>query len=237
MSASGKNKLDTLLYTNADVLIEKDAAFFKEVDESEVQISSRIDKRIIQMIRYNARKETFRTIILAAKRIVAVFLIVCTIGFTVCMSVGEVRAQMLSIFMNWYEEFVEVFYVSDKTPPSIIEEYREPCLQLTGTEKQVITQDLGNNLILYFLEGGPVISYHQMIMDSMVKLDSENCVVNKVTISGYDAQLFIYEDGSTQITWHDNEYAYVMHADSGVTTTEMLILIAESVYANTGITE
>jgi len=234
MSASDNKNLDILLAANADVLTDQDAEYLRQLDVSDVEISAETDKRITRMIKRKSWLEALHTPMLVCKRIAAVFLIVCTIGFAVCMSVQEVRAYVINMIFEWSEKFVTVHYVPETTPPSIIKDYREPALQLSDTEKKVIMQNEIDNVILYLKDEGRAISYQQTLISNSPDLDSENCSIENVMISDYEAKLFSYEDGGITLTWHDNEYAYLMSADSQVISDELLIIMAESVYADVG---
>ena len=136
----------------------------------------------------------------------------------------------MSMFFNWKEQFVEVYYNPTEEPPSIIEDYREPMLQLVGMEKQIIAQHEHSYLIAYWIDANHGMFYHQkVITHNSVDLNSEHCIVKDLKINGYAAKHFEYEDGAKQITWHDNEYVYILSLDSVGVETDIFISIAESV--------
>ena len=118
MSASDNKNLDILLAANADVLTDQDAEYLRQLDVSDVEIPAETDKRITRMIKRKSWMEALHTPMLICKRIVTAFLIVCTIGFAVCMSIQEVRAYVINMIFEWSEKFVTVHYVPETTPPS-----------------------------------------------------------------------------------------------------------------------
>lgn len=238
MNTSDNKTLDTLLADNADVLIDKDAEYLRQLDVSDVEISAGTDKRIRRMIKRKAWQETLRTPMLVCKRIVAVFLVVCTIGFAVCMSVQEVRAYMVSIFTQWYDKYVSVYYVTEETPPVVIEKYREPSITFDDFEKHVDAKADTLYFIRYTKNSETVLIYSQtLITDSPHDNSSEDVEMKNVKVNKYDALLFIYDDGITTITWHDNQYAYSIYNYLDSISPDDLIQIAESVYADVGQSE
>ena len=133
---------------------------------------------------------------------VAALLIACTASFGMCMSVEAMRAEIADTVMKWYDAFVPVFYVSEDTPPSVIEEHREPTLQLAGAEKRVVLKAETIYQILYMKSFDVGISYPQMVIsDESVNIDSKNrCIQEKAKVSGYEARLLVYGNGRNVIT-------------------------------------
>lgn len=223
------HKLDTLIRAASDELLEEDVNYAKSLDTSTTQISDKAIRRIRRNIRNYDKEPWWNSIPFSCRKIVAAMLVLCTISFGMCLSVTAVRAEIAHTILEWYDKFVSVFYVTDETPPSTIEDYKEPLLMLAGTEKLVIEQNPANHSILYLSNGIPIISYQQMIIDSMVKLDSENCAISNIDINGFDAQLFEYDDGSIATTWNDGQYAYNIVLNNSELGSDLLISIAESV--------
>jgi hypothetical protein len=229
MNASDPN-LDALIKAAARDLLDEDLELFHSIDTSKTIMSDKAVKKIRKKIRNYDRESWWSSVPLACRRAVAAVLIICSMSFVFSMSVTAVRAEIVNTVMMWYDKFVSVFYVTDKTPPSTIEMYREPSLQLADTEKQVIQQSLTDYIVFYFMDGKPVMMYQQMIIgENTVKLDSENCVVTEIKIKDNYAQLFDYDDGSKAITWHDYQYAYIIKAEPYDYKIDLLISIAESI--------
>ena len=229
MNASDPN-LDALIKAAARDLLDEDLELFHSIDTSKTKMSDRAIKRIRRKIRNYDRESWWSSVPLACRRAVAAVLVICSISFGFCLSVAAVRAEIVNTVMKWYDKFVSVFYVTEQTPPSVIEEYREPMLQLAGTERQVFDQNDTNYIVLYFIDDNRFMWYQQKIIThNSVDMDSEDCTVTDIKIGVYDAQLFEYETGMRKITWHDNEYAYIISLDPCDFTTDTLISVAESI--------
>lgn len=223
------HKLDTLIRVASDELLEDDVNYAKSLDTSTTQISDKAIRRIRRNIRNYDKEPWWNSIPFSCRKIVAAMLVLCTISFGMCLSVTAVRAEIAHTILEWYDKFVSVFYVTDETPPSTIEDYKEPLLLLAGTEKQVIEQSSTNYFVFYFADGLPGMTYQQKIINGMAKLDNEKCTVSDITINGFDAQLFDYDDDTLAVTWSDGQYAYIISMDPSDIESDLLISIAESV--------
>lgn len=229
MSLSKNSNMDALIMSAAHVLIEDTADYMRSIDTSDTVISKKLDKRIYKRIRQNSRENHWNRVPVTFKKIVAAVMVFCTISFALCMSVEAVRENVWNTILEWYDKFVAVFYVTEETPPSVIEEYREPELQLAGTERQLIEQTDVINQIFYLENEDVAMIYQQSVIgDESADIDSEQCSLREVDISNVKAQLFIYNDDSKTITWHDSQYMYVIYTYTEISD-ELLIKIAESV--------
>lgn len=229
MNASDPN-LDALIKAAARDLLDEDLELFHSIDTSKTKMSDKAIKRIRRKIRNCDRESWWSSVPLACRRAVAAVLVICSISFGFCMSVTAVRAEFVNTVMKWYDKFVSVFYVTEQAPPSVIEEYREPMLQLAGTERQVLEQNETDYIVLYFIDDNRFMWYQQTtITHNSADIDNENCIIADIKVGEHDAQLFEYETGMRKITWHDNEYAYIISLDPYDIATEVLISVAESI--------
>lgn len=230
MSLSKNSNMDALIMSAAHVLIEDTADYMRSIDTSDTVISKKLDKRIYKRIRQNSRENHWNRVPVTFKKIVAAVMVFCTISFALCMSVEAVRENVWNTILEWYDKFVAVFYVTDETPPSVIEEYREPSLQLTDTEKMVIVQAETLNQIFYMKDSELCLAYQQMIITNDPSIvDNENCKIEDIEINGSDGQLFSYTDGVKTITWNDASCLYILTTYTTSIDSETLIDIAESV--------
>lgn len=228
--SKGNSNLDALIVSAAHVLVDDAAEYMRSIDTSETVISKSLDKRVHRKIRKHKRDRWWNSVPVTCKKVVAAIMVFCTISFAMSMSVEAVREEVWNTILEWYDKFVAVFYVTDETPPSVIEEYKEPTLQLAGAEKQVVVQNKADHVVLYFINGERFMSYQQkVITENTVNLDSENCTKTDLYIGEYIACLFTYDDGIRNITWHDNEYAYIISCDLKEIDISILVDIAESV--------
>lgn len=152
-------------------------------------------------------------------------------SFTLCLSVEAIRIEIVNTIIEWYEKFVSVFYVVEIEAPDSIETYKEPTLQISGTERLIVAQGELTYQIYYTSGENVVLSYHQDVINNQSNdLDSEHdCIQKEIKIHDYDANLFLYEDGTQSITWHDYMYSYMIYSLTDEIDTDTLLLIAESV--------
>lgn len=226
-----KMSWDMLLKVCARELLEEDLAIARTTDTADISVSPKALRRIRRSIQNYEKESRWDSLSIILRRIVAAILVVCSAFFGMCLSVDAVRSEIVHTVMKWYDEFVAVFYVSEEAPPSIIEEYREPTLQLSGTEKQVLVQAEDGYHIIYTIDGNMAILYQQMVIsDESADIDRENgCQQEYATVNEFEAQMFTYEDGIKVITWHDNHYTYILQSFLSDIDSKTLILIAESV--------
>ncbi len=228
--SKGNSNLDALIVSAAHVLVDDAAEYMRSIDTSETVISKSLDKRVHRKIRKHKRDRWWNSVPVTCKKVVAAIMVFCTISFAMSMSVEAVREEVWNTKLEWYDKFVAVFYVTEKTPPSVIEEYREPTLQLAGADKQVILQNDMDYCLIYTVDDVKMMTYQQrLITNHSSDLDSESCEVTNISIHEYNAQLFVYSDGTRTLTWHDDEYAYIITINSTAVDTNELLDIAESI--------
>lgn len=228
MNASDPNFV-SLIKVAARDLLDEELGLFHSIDTSKTKMSDKAIRRIRRKIRNYDKDSWWSSVPLACRRAVAAVLVICSISFVFCMSATAVRVEIINTVMKWHNDFVSLFYVTEQIPPSVIEKYREPMLQLAGTERQVIAQETTDYIVIYTKDNGQSISYQQMIIGNSTDLDAEDCVLTRIKINDNEAQLFTYDDGVRIITWQDNEYAYILSVDPMDIAIDALIDIAESV--------
>lgn len=226
-----KMSWDVLLKVCARELLEEDLAIARTTDTADISVSPKALRRIRRSIQNYEKESRWDSLSIIFRRIVAAILVVCSAFFGMCLSVDAVRSEIVHTVMKWYDEFVAVFYVSEEAPPSIIEKYREPTLQLSGTEKQVLVQAEDGYHIIYTIDGNMAILYQQMVIsDESIDYNSEHdCVQKSVIVNGCNATVFEYNNGCKNLIWNDNEYFYVLQSFLSDIDAKTLILIAESV--------
>ncbi len=229
MSLSNNN-FDALLKIAAVDLVRKDAEYANSLDTSNTVVSEKTLRKVRRRIRNYDRGAWWSELPLACRRAVAAVLIVCTMSFALCMSIDAVRREIVNTVLEWYDKFVAVFYVAEEVKLEKIEEYREPSLQIAGTEKLVTSQSDTEYSIMYMSGDELLMIYDQhLISDNSFDIDRENnCVQENIKINSRDALIFVY-DGWSSLTWHDNEYYYVITWFAKDIDTEIFISIAESV--------
>lgn len=222
---------DALLRAAARDLLKEEDDYLRTADTSKVEISKRANRRIEKKIKNYERESWWNSTPLVFRRIVAALMLACTVSFGLCLSVSALRAEMVKLIMEWHEEFVSVIYVADHEPPSVIEEYREPVLQLVGTERQVALKTNIVYHIVYFKENELIMSYQQMkLTDRPIDIDNERCTIEDIEINGNKGQLFVYEDNRYAFTWSDTEYKYLICTLTPDIERDVLFAIVDSIY-------
>ena len=230
MSASDNKNLDILLAANADVLTDQDAEYLRQLDVSSIEISTRTDRKILRRIRQQEHRLDFGAIYKACRRIVAVFMLICTILFGVCMSVEAIRIQVFETAVEWFNEYISIIHWFDPESQARINDYREPELQLAGTERTVIAATDEYYLIYYTKNNNRQVTYQQSIKaDNEIRRDNDDCVVEDVYIKDTQAVYIRYKDGKSILTWHDELYAYTLSGYHEDVSLDTLIAIASSI--------
>ncbi len=223
------HKLDAVIKASASSLVDEDVEYANSVDVTNTVVSEKALRKVRKRIK-TKEHNWWSTLPIAMRRSVAAVLCICTVAFFTCMAVAPVRAEFFKIFINGYEKFAAIFYVSDNSTPDTIEDYNEPTLQPSDTIKQTVMKD-SNYYIIQYIKGDEVVLVYQqsVITDSSSDVDNENCTMSDVEINENKAVLFTYNDGHSALTWHDDKYAYSIYSYSTDIQTDMLTLIAESI--------
>ena len=129
---------DALIRAAARDLLKEDDSYIQSVDTSKVEIPERANRRLKRTIKNYERESWWNSMPALLRKSVAAIMICCTVLFGACVSVSAMRAEMVNVVTKWYDKFVSVIYVSEQVSHGGIEEYREPLLQLSGTERQVM---------------------------------------------------------------------------------------------------
>lgn len=231
MSLSKKSNMDALIMSAAHVLIDDTADYMRSIDTSDTVISKKLDKRIHRLIWQHTAENYWSMVPVGVRKAVAAVLVFCTISFATCMSVEAVREDMWNTILKWCDKFVAVFHITDATTPNRIEEFKEPTLQLAGTERIVEIQTDTLNQIKYMHDDEiGMLFLQKLITNQSVDLDAEGgCICESVRIGNTDGTIFMYEDGIKTITWHDNEYVYMIYVYLPDIDAVSMIQIAASV--------
>lgn len=230
MNVSNTN-LDAILTEYAKELVKKDIELAQSIDTSKTVVSKKTLNKVRSMIRNYDKKTWWGELPIILRRAVAIVLIICTISFVMCLSVEAIRSEIVNTIVELYDKFVSILYIAEKTPPTEIEEYKEPTLQLPGTEKILLINEPAIYAIMYTKEGNPILQYQQEpLKNDSFNVDNENnCTKSNVKVKEYTALLFTYEDGTNILTWNDNEYSYIFYTFTNEIAMDTLILMAESI--------
>ena len=235
MKCERMDKYDYLIALATLDARDDDIQMFKELDDSDVVLSDRIQKKIEKLIRREStyRDFGFKQFKQILSKAAIIMLVVISVMFAAMMSISAIRTAIWEIVTEWYEEYVAVGYEPEEglevvEPPTKIEEIRKPTLLPLGAEEEILGSTRNTYASEYYLGDDCYIIFKQLLITSEVgRLDGEDIQMTEIFIGDYEAYLFVDENGRCTIDWTDGDYAYRMVSDflSG----DDLILIAESV--------
>ena len=223
------SNIDALIMLSAKSLIEEDLEIMRAA-EADVEVPSRVHRKILRKIRSYDKKTETPQAIFYARRIAAVFLIICTISFAFCLSVEAIRTEIWNTIVEWYEEYVEIHFENSGVA-NVIEEYKEPLFVPEGYERQLIMQTPLDYIIHYSIDSERYISYTQYPLHEGLTLQKDNtdCDMEEIEVNGCKAKLFEYYEGNVTIYWIDDKYYYCLSSNYGPVDASMIIQMAESI--------
>ena len=235
MKCERMDKYDYLIALATLDARDDDIQMFKELDDSDVVLSDRIQKKIEKLIR---RESTYRDFgfkqfkhILSKAAII--MLVVISVMFAAMMSISAIRTAIWEIVTEWYEEYVAIGYEPEEgleviEPPTKIEEIRKPTLLPLGAEEEILGSTRRAFSCDYYLGDDCCISFSQFLMTSDIgKINGEEIEIKEIFVGSYKAWLFLDSQNGYVVEWSDGEYAYSIK--SAFLQYDELILIAESV--------
>lgn len=223
--------IDALITLSAKALEKEDLEMMRSAEEDDVEVPPRVHRRILRRIRNYDKKIEMPKAYIYARRIAAVFLIICSISFVFCLSVEAIRTEIWNTIVEWYEEYVEIHFENNGAVANVIEEYKEPSFVPKGYERQLIMQNETDYLIHFKLDDERYISYVQYLIQEglTIQLDNEDSTIKEILISGYSAKLIEYNDGAICLYWIDNKYYYRLSSNYGPVDETLVFAMAESV--------
>ena len=235
MKCERMDKYDYLIALATLDARDDDIQMFKELDDSDVVLSDRIQKKIEKLIRREStyRDFGFKQFKQILSKAAIIMLVVISVMFAAMMSISAIRTAIWEIVTEWYEEYVAIGYEPEEgleviEPPTKIEEIRKPTLLPLGVEEEVAIDLRSTFACDYYLGDEGCLSFNQFLLSNESgKLDGENVQMTEAFVGEYRAMLCVDENGRYMLDWNDGEYAYRMV--SSFLSTDELILIAESV--------
>ena len=201
-----------------------------------------LDRRMQQVFSDAKRKRRFADSAKQCKKILkvaAAFVVVAMASFTALFfSVDAVKINVVNFIVRSHELSTQ-FHVEDmfgqipEDAPSLMpEDFREPTYIPAGFEETTSSIHTGYGAIIYESEKTEyVLSYSCMDFNTFLSLDTEDCMVESVSVDGYKAYLYTKYRGDlkghTSLIWQDGSY---IHLISGPITKREIIKMAESLY-------
>lgn len=230
MNGMKNDKLDALIMMSAHVLVEKNSDELLNADVSGVKRPKRLDRKIKRMIAKERRKREYGAWYPVLKSVAAAILIICSLTFALMMNVEAVRNAVWSTIIKWVGDYISIIHVNEEAPTTI-ETKMQPTVYPKEWKPEVAVETVGLYSIKYRYNDELIVSYHQWTLNQdVMRVDSKNASVTKVTIGKYEGELFTYSDDVSRILILSNgEYSFSLTTQSGNVSTEQLIHMAESV--------
>lgn len=231
-------QLDILLYAAAESMGQPELELYNGASD-DFSVSNRFVRRMrrfINRVQRGERLEEWRGVINAAKRVVAVVLVICTVTLGGILSIEAVREVIYKYALEWRERRIVVATVGVPEEAELheIETYREP----RGIPKDFERYEGSKTKYIYSLEyekitesAAILINYRQFVTDvgNKISVSNNGTAVSEVRIGKYDALCFAIEGGPVRVytlVWNDGVYEYTI--DGNVPLDE-LIKYAESI--------
>ncbi len=234
---NGLNKdFDALLVSASKELIDKTADELNNIDTSDVELPSSLNKKIARRIKAHERKKKYGRCVRMLKNVAAGFLIVCTASLFLCLSVDGIKAEIWNIVEKQSDDRTIVYFQTNADVPIEIETFKEPKIRPEGLIKKVMWQAPDIQMIYYFEnEDDDPFSFivamtQRPVNESELKQGSNGvAVISEVMVNQTSARVLQYPNGRTFLLWHDNDYTYSLVCMDGSVDVDFMIRMAESV--------
>ena len=232
-------QIDMLLYAAAELMGRPELDLYNSAPD-DLKGSKRFIRRMRRLVKRARRSEAlaeWRGVINAAKRVVAIVLVICTVTLGCILSIEAVREVIYKYMLEWGEKWVnvEVVGVQSGVESRRIDIYKEP----RELPEEFERYEIEKADYLYVVEYERItetysylIVYTQMPSDigrTMAISSNESTTVRDVRIGKYDALCFTTErkTGTTYtLVWNDGIYEYILE---GNVPLDELIKYAESI--------
>jgi hypothetical protein len=215
----------------------KDAKMFDAIDDSQVVLSARLDRRIKRLISRSERAGSVAKVKHIFVRVAIAVMLIMSLLFATLMSITAVREAIWEAIVEWHENYIVVRYEkSDDTssddgqastdgsaqdnspqapavaPPTKIEEVRKPTYVIEGIIEDIFCSKVKTQ-VDYYLGDVLLYSFSQHPLGiGPVYIDSDGAIVEKIDIGGTVGTFVTYASKEERILlWNDREYDYVLH--------------------------
>ena len=93
---------------------DRDVAMFNAIDDSQVVLSPRLNKRIHRLIAQHAREEMFAPSRRLAVRIIVAAMLILSLSCVAMLSISGVREAIRRVIVSWYEDYLTIEYFVDE---------------------------------------------------------------------------------------------------------------------------
>ena len=222
--------LDALILAASDVLIDEDVEYLNSIDVSKTVISPKLDRRIRRRIHRESRKESIAKLMSYTRRVAAVFLVICSISFVLCMSVEAIRTRIWGTILTWFDDHVEIDFVDSANSTAGITAYREPSYYPDGVTAEPDGKTAEKYVVAYMRNDKLAAMYVQTPLKGDFEKAHKDYEVEAVLINQTSGQIRQHKKGNDLVLlWHDGVYAYKIIGYADDFDKDTLIKMAESV--------
>ena len=231
MTKSGNTKNDFVNQLDDDIFIalfRKGAYGYLEDglsdDKSDTgdRLSDSCEKRIMQLVKKEVRREQTGKIIRRLTKVAAVFLIVLVVCAVTIVSVEAFRVPVFNLFIKDNVKSTDISVAPNET----VQEHETKTLYIPAGYELTSTEDLVDTTkYIYFNAEGESIFINRYSLGGSFGIDTEDAETGQIDINGSEA-LYSVKNGLTSLTFKTNDYAYLIQAPVELSE---VIKIAESI--------
>lgn len=221
---------DILMKLAVNKCMEDEIALFNSLDTSEVNVSSKTNRKIRNAIKLTSLRKSvlFKVTRFAATAV----LTAVTIVFSTAMCIQPIRAAFWTAIVQWYENYIGIRYeINENDYPKIIEKKVVPKSLPDGWTIELLNEC--DYIINYLISGtnGETIYYDQKIANTEdIWLNNKDCLMERVLLNKVEAYIYSYSYDNGNLTelnliWKD-DYIFILSSEQ--VSKETLIQIAET---------
>lgn len=199
---------------------DRDVAMFNAIDDSQVVLSPRLNKRIHRLIAQHAREEMFAPSRRLAVRIIVAAMLILSLSCVAMLSISGVREAIRRVIVSWYEDYLTIEYFvdeNDTTTTSSGEETEKNIYSAFPNPKGNCTDDCACSSDGTTAPTKPIPTQIEEVRKPVVPSDIEEDIVGKnaltISIDYYrgDDYIFTYSQLVLKKSqkYFDNEGALV----------------------------
>ncbi len=177
---------------------DRDVAMFNAIDDSQVVLSPRLNKRIHRLIAQHAREEMFAPSRRLAVRIIVAAMLILSLSCVAMLSISGVREAIRRVIVSWYEDYLTIEYFVDEndTTTSSGEETEKNIYSAFPNPKGNCTDDCACSSDGTTAPTKPIPTQIEEVRKPTYQIPGveleEDVVVNKV--AGFAADYYVGDD-------------------------------------------
>ena len=146
-----------------------DVEMFENLDTSDVVLSDQVVRKINRLIKTSHRNpdKHITKVQMVFSRVAVIALVVISMMFTAMMSVSAIRNAVWNVIVEWYDKYISVDYETDDpvSPPTAIEEVRNPTLLPLGFEEEIVGNAKSMYVVEYYIGDDLCLVFSQSLID------------------------------------------------------------------------